>query len=357
MFFKNKNEFFFFNLFILFCFIIIKECVVLAFSPFVKNTIFMFYCNFFLRFLATGESYASLAFSYRVGKTTVSNIVPKVCEAIWDGLVGKYMVMPESPEDWRRIAQDFKSKWNFPHCVGALDGKHVVIQCPDKTGSLHFNYKGTYSVVLLGLVDAHYRFTYIDVGAYGRGSDGGIFAQSTLGKALAGGKLSLPQDEVLQGAEGLGLMPYVIVADAAFPLRKHIMRPYPGHNLPVSHMIFNYRLSRSRRIVENAFGILSSRWRIYLTRIAVRPEVTAKIIKATCVLHNMLLSDTATTTMQDGEGRVCDGLQDLARVGNRATLDALNIRDSFARYFTEYDALPWQDRLVTRGMFTPSVSD
>lgn len=77
----------------------------------------------------------------------------------------------------------FSTLWNYPNCLGALEGKHFTIQAPAKSGSLYFNHKKTFSVVLLALVDAHYNFTAIDVGAYGKNSDGGIFATSGLGKA------------------------------------------------------------------------------------------------------------------------------------------------------------------------------
>ena len=139
--------------------------------------------------------------------------------------------------------------------MGAVDGKHVVMQAPSNSGTKYFNYKSTFSIVLMALVDADYKFIYVDIGASGRNSDGGIFQNCTLGKSLSGDKLQLPPPKPLPNADHLGDLPYVIVADEAFPLQTSIMRPFPGKNLSYEKASFNYRLSRARRIVENAFGI------------------------------------------------------------------------------------------------------
>ena len=75
----------------------------------------------------------------------------------------------------------------------ALDGKHVLIEAPAKSGSLYFNYKKTFSIVLLALVDANYKFIAVDVGSYGKNSDGGIFSYSHLGQRFENGTMNLPE--------------------------------------------------------------------------------------------------------------------------------------------------------------------
>lgn len=83
--------------------------------------------------------------------------------------------VPKGEAEWQRIIHGFFYKWNFPSCIGAIDGNHIVITCPPKSGSNYYNYKATFSIVLLAVVDDDYNFICIDVGAYGSLSDGNIF--------------------------------------------------------------------------------------------------------------------------------------------------------------------------------------
>ena len=107
----------------------------------------------------------------------MEGIVHSVAQVIWDCLVGEYMPVPKE----EAIAAEILERWNFPNCLGSIDGKHVVILAPPCSGSQFYNYKGTYSVVLLAVVDAIYCFRVVESGAYGKGSDGGIIRDSAFG--------------------------------------------------------------------------------------------------------------------------------------------------------------------------------
>ena len=111
--------------------------------------------------------------------------------------------------------------------------------------------------MLLAIADADYKFLYVDVGARGAGSDGGVFNHTPIRRLLEEGTLGLPEPEALPGSDVI--VPYFLVGDDAFPLRNWLTKPYPHRGLARDKRIFNYRLSRARRVVENAFGILSSR--------------------------------------------------------------------------------------------------
>ena len=151
------------------------------------------------RFLAAGDSYRTIVFSYRVGKTTVVNVVRETCSALWTVLQSTVMPFPDQ-EMWAAIATDFRCNWNFPTCCGIIDDKHVVMKAPPNAGTMFYNYKGSDSIVLLAVVDANYNFILVDIGAYGQNSDGGTFAKSNFGKALLNGTQKLPDDSVIPGS-------------------------------------------------------------------------------------------------------------------------------------------------------------
>ncbi|XP_077334540.1 uncharacterized protein LOC143975855 [Lithobates pipiens] len=119
-----------------------------------------------LRYLATGASFTSLHHQFLMGISTVSTIVHDTCHIIWEEL--RTSVMPEPTSSlWEEIAEEFWEKTNFPNCIGALDGKHIRLIKPPKSGSRFFNYKKYFSIVLLGLSDANMKFIAVYVGVYG----------------------------------------------------------------------------------------------------------------------------------------------------------------------------------------------
>ena len=92
--------------------------------------------------------------------------------------------MLKSTNECSQKAKEFETLWNFPNCIGALDGKRVLLEAPCNSGSLYYDYKHQFSLVLLAVVDANYKFTHIDVGSNGRHSDAGVYANTSLSDAL-----------------------------------------------------------------------------------------------------------------------------------------------------------------------------
>lgn len=161
-----------------------------------------------------------LAWNFHVGLTTVHKIIHETCQAIWNTLSPTYLKSPSTTEEWLTIATGFNGRWNFPHCLGAIDGKHVNIQAPARSGSLYFNYTKRFSIVLLASCDSKYRFTSVDIGAYGSQSDGGVLKNSIFGQRLEAGDMNIPEAQNLPKSSVT--LPYFLVADEVFPLNETI---------------------------------------------------------------------------------------------------------------------------------------
>ena len=134
--------------------------------------------------------------------------------------------------------------------------------------------------------DANYKFIYVDIGCNGRISDGGVFRNPTLSKAISTNLLNIPGPRTLDDGETEA--PYVIEADDAFTLMENLMKPYPFRGLSKEQRIYNYNLSRARRIVENVFGILANRFRIFLSPILLSSENVEILTLACHTLHSLL---------------------------------------------------------------------
>lgn len=269
--------------------------------------------------------------------------------------------MPSTPDEWEKIAEKFEEIWNFPHCIGAIDGKHITLQAPMNSGSDFYNYKSHFSIVLMAVADADYNFIFVDIGCQGRISDGGVFKNCELYKKIENTNLNAPEPSALVGRETK--VPYVLLGDAAFPLNDHIMKPYSGiHPSGSPKRIFNYRLSRTRRVVENAFGIASSVFRVLRKPMLLELQKAELIVMAVVCLHNFLRRSTSSNIYTppgsldtDLNGHTTPGswrndqqgmasLLPLKNVPRRTKLIAEEVREEFTDYFCTTGRVSWQNQ-------------
>lgn len=155
-------------------------------------------------------------------------------------------------------------------------------------------------------------------------------------------KLNLPTPTCLPNTSNFP-QPFVLVGDEAFGLHKNLLRPFPGRGLTSKLRVFNYRLSRARRIVECAFGILANKWRVLHSPILVAPDFTDDIVKACCVLHNYVrrrdgynFEDTLSNPFDDYENI------EVTRPGTRH--EGIEVRDYFSDYFIGAGSVPFQSK-------------
>ena len=222
-----------------------------------------------------------------------------------------------------------------------MDGKHIALKAPAHSGSNFFNYKHFHSIVLLAVVDAHYRFIMFDIGVNGRNSDAAIFQNSLISTKLESGGFPQSKAPAMFHKE----LPYVIVADEAFPLKQHLMKPFPHRGLTHAERIFNYRLSRARRVSENAFGILINRFSILATRMQLEPATATDIAIACLALQNFLRTEADVTYAEHVDNGHTWPLGIGQQGGNRSATTAQATRLDFCDYFNTVGAVPWQENI------------
>ncbi|XP_037807958.1 putative nuclease HARBI1 [Lucilia sericata] len=243
-----------------------------------------------LRYLATGDSLRALEVISHISRKTMSQFLPEVLRAIIECLQSKYLKLPSTKSEWLEVANEFEHLWQFPHTLGAIDGKHIRIKTTGQSTPEYFNNKGYCSIVLFALVDAHSKFLYVDVSKGGRDFDDAVFKNSTLNKWLKEEKLKVPADKELKGQ--LVKTPYYFIGDDIFVLERHVMKPYNSNSsLLNSQQVFNERLRHAMTSVDIAFSKLAARFRILCRPIEVSIDTCGSLVKACCLLHNYLSKD------------------------------------------------------------------
>jgi hypothetical protein len=254
---------------------------------------------------------------------------------------------PRTEEKWKQIAIEFERRWNFPHCLGAIDGKHIEIVPPSGSGSYFYNYKGRHSMVLMGIANANYEFIMCDFGTNGRVSDGGVIENTVFYDKLNNNTLNIPDCEYISNSSLK--LPYVFVGDEAFTLRQNFLKPYSQSQLTRERRIFNYRLSRARRIIENVFGIMSARFRLFHSAIHLQLHNIDTVVMTCCVLHNFLRRNCSNYTDSELlEETDHDVLLNLQHGYNRnVSNEGKQVRDMFSEYFNNEGAVSWQNYAAT----------
>lgn len=253
----------------------------------------------------------------------------------------------------------FCKLWNLPNCIGTIDGKHITIQAPPNSGSMYYNYKKNFSIVLMATCDAQYKFY---TGAYGN-SDGEILSE--FGKSLYANTPNISKGTTYSTGSDKEVS-YYFVGDEAFQMSIHMMRPYPGRSLNEQKRIFNYQLFRTGRTIENTFGIFAARWRIFRRPIYTDLDVVDRFVLTAMCLHNFLRTKNDEKILlqqrycypqfidRETEEDLIEGewrqesqdihIKPMGNIGGyRATREAYTMRDTLSSYFmTAAGEVPWQ---------------
>nr|CAI5870097.1 unnamed protein product [Callosobruchus analis] len=246
---------------------------------------------------------------------------------------------------------------NFPHCLGAVDGKHCMIQAPINSGN-YFNYKQYFSIVLLGMADANYCPIFAEVGCQGRTSDVGVLRNSLLGHKLQNNQLNLPPARALENRTME--VPFVFIGDDAFSLHDNLFKAYPVELKERIHQA----VCRARRVIENVFGIISAVFRVLRKPMFLLPEKSTKVILACIYLHSFLRKSRESRNVYTPPGtfdeyqeekiipgawrQQNDELQSFLPLQKvpRSAAHCEAIRNEFDEYFSNEGSVTWQHKYV-----------
>ncbi|CAN7975793.1 unnamed protein product [Ixodes persulcatus] len=223
----------------------------------------------------------TIGYLFGVGRATVNIVYREFCRTIVAKLEESTVAMVRQSELYNHMLE-FEAVCGFPSAIGALDGCHLAVSPPKDQDCDYRNYKGWYSIILLAIVDHRYTFRYVNVGSPGKCHDAHVYRNSRLPALLSSLRAETPL--VVNGTA----VPPIVLCDQAFPLTPNLMKPFPhGTQLSVAQGDYNYCLSKSRRIVENAFGRLKARFRIIMKRTETKIENVNSVVRACCILHNV----------------------------------------------------------------------
>lgn len=207
----------------------------------------------------------------------------------------------------------------------------------------------------MAIVDADYRFIFIDVRSPGADGDLNTFSRTSIGEKILRNdpSLNLPEKSLI----GDVLCPHFFIADDAFPINIRIMKPFSGRfksgSLDIAKTVFNYRLSRARRTVENAFGILVMRWGCLRKEFQCKPDKVQAIVAACCVLHNYLLNHSDAYKRGTNETEInypniifTENVAQTNQNQHRQPKDANALREHLKRYVNEINIIPNQNHLA-----------
>lgn len=221
-------------------------------------------------------------------------------------------------------------KWNFPQCAGAIDGCHIPVRAPLLNHTDYYNRKGWYSIIIQAVVDADCLFRDIYVGWPGSVHDARVFANSSLYQKATDGNILQGNERYLNGKE----VSIVLIGDSGYPLLPWLIKPFAFTGmLTQKQKEFNYRLSRARIVVENAFGRLKARWRCLLKQNDMVVTNVPKVVTACCILDNICeihgnmfdddwLEESHSSELEEPSAPIVDNQED----------DAQDVRQAFADY-------------------------
>ena len=289
-----------------------------------------------LKRIGKGLDYREIGDKFGIGTSTACikvNEAMKLLDTCKMHIISKL----QRGKDFQTMINGFQRKWNFPQCLGAIDGTHIPIKAPLVHHADYFNRKSFHSVILQAVCDSICFFTDVFAGWPGRAHDARVFGRSLIGKLIIEGKL-IPDDSNLSRVIDNHIIEPFLIGDPAYPISKHLMKNYPGSNLTPEREHFNCRLSRARIEIERALERLKGRWRCLFKQLDCDLHKVVLHVISAYILHNMC-EERKECFLEEWNRLGEDEIGDLPRPDplnddNDAAHNAVIIRNVLAHYLS-----------------------
>jgi len=236
-----------------------------------------------LRWLA-GGSIHDIIYLCGCRKSCFSKLRWNIIDALIDIYWSKVVKLPEEEDEFMELSKQFEQKTGLKDFFGAVDGllTHITLPMGTKNARPYFCYKKFYALNLQGVAGPNGEFLYVNIGHAGGTCDGFAFRDCLLWELME------------RGYSNFENRTFRIFADGAYALREWLITPFDAREVSgnAARDVFNLQLARGRQVIERAFGMLISRWRILvgkLPRLSLNRVV--KILKCCVLLHNLCLMD------------------------------------------------------------------
>ena len=236
-----------------------------------------------LYYLADEGRMRKTANSFGLSRSSVSIIVRKVCRVICEHLGPQLIQLPRTEAEVKKKVAMFSSRYDFPQCLGAVDGTHIEIKQPTHNATDFVNRKSHFTINVQACCDCNCVFMDVVVKWSGSVHDARVFTNSTLNAKFKSGEIPSCLKRIVEDEDPIQVF---ILGDPAYPLLPYLMKEYANGGATQQEQYFGYRLCSARNVIECAFGRLKARFLALRRAMDINLEDLPTVIYACLVLHN-----------------------------------------------------------------------
>ncbi|WCJ41186.1 PIF / Ping-Pong family of plant transposase [Euphorbia peplus] len=287
-----------------------------------------------LRRLGSGDSLVTVADSFGLNHSTVSQVTWRFVEAM-EARGLEHLKWPSTESKFTEIKSKFEKIRGLPNCCGAIDTTHIMmlLSSSDSSNNVWLDDEKNHSMVLQAIVDPEMRFLDIVTGWPGKMKDSALFQTSNFSKMCERGERLNGKKIELSG--GSSEIREYIIGDSGFPLLPYLIVPYNGNELSELETEFNKHHSATQMVAQRAFARLKEMWRI-IHGVMWRPDKhkLPRIILVCCMLHNIIIDmeDEAQGDIPVSEEHDAEYQQQICE---SVDIEGVQLRDKLCLYLSK----------------------